>query len=228
MKLNKLDWFMVVVTFATVIALIALSGCGADNTVTLEPAPVEQPPQNPIVTTDLEMGYGAHGYWSFNNNSTMPYATESVSSKVAWGTGRIKFKIRGLDYNKLTSSDTFIFMAKLKAPNGDEGNFHYNIADKVPRLITQRFDGTCSPFCEHQAHGSVNWNPAETYAFEFAWDYTTVYMVVKDSSGNTVHSASVTSDGSYTGVDWIRVGNGVMTAYGWANTDMVVINPYLE
>jgi hypothetical protein len=118
-------------------------------------------------------------------------------------------------------------MAKLTAPSGDEANFEFNIADRVPRLISQRFDGTCPRFCEHQALGDVKWSASETYSFSVTWTAASVTCVVTDSSGKMVYNDSVPTDGAYEGYDWVRVGNGVVPPYGGSDKEITIINPTL-
>ena len=208
-------------SFALAFALFTLlTNCSGVT----DPAPAVETP----VVADIKMGYASQGYWAFDN-AVMPYTTQSVTSKTKWASGIVTFKITGLGYSALPpSADFFLFMAKLKTPNGKEGTFQYNIADLRPRLISQRFDGTCSSFCEHQSAGSVNWNPAETYSFTFTWDASNVNLEVKDSSGSVVHSGSVPTDGEYAGVSWIRAGNGVLPPYAGVKGQVYIINPTLE
>jgi hypothetical protein len=212
------DIVKIFVLFLTVFLL--LTRCSGET------SPVLQETSSAIA--DVKMGYGSQGYWAFDN-AAMPYATQSVTSKTEWASGKVTFKITGLAYSTLPpSADFFLFMAKFKTPNGKEGTFQYNIADLKPRLISQRFDGTCSSFCEHQSMGSVNWNSAETYSFTFTWDASNVNLEVTDSSGSVVQSGSVPTDGEYAGVDWIRAGNGALPPYDGIEGQVYIVNPTLE
>lgn len=169
-------------------------------------------------TTDTVYKYTVNNWYEF----------PEVNTKSDWSSGSVSFKLTGMSYDSLPAgADAFIFMAKLITPNGSEGNFQFNIADLTPRLISQRFDGTCASFCENQSHGSVYWDAAETYSFVITWSSSLVTCIVTDSAGNTVYSGSVPTDGAYAGVDWVRVGNGVMPPYGGSSSEITIINPTL-
>lgn len=174
--------------------------------------------QTPGATTAVEYKYTLNNWYEFD-----------PSTKANWSSGTISFKLRGLSYDSLpVGRDAFFFMAKLTTPSGSEGNFHFNIADRVPRLISQRFDGTCPRFCEHQALGNVNWSASETYSFSVSWTAASVTCVVTDSTGRIVYNDSVPTDGAYTGYDWVRVGNGVVPPYGGSDNEITIINPTLK
>lgn len=182
-----------------------------------------------ISATPSSGGGGDNG--GGNNYNVGEWYSFDTSGKTNWSRGSITFSITGLAYNAIPTgarNDFFLFMAKLTGGGGQEANFHYNIADRVPRLISQRFDGTCSPFCEQQSHGDVNWRAGETYTFRFEWTPSTVTCVVTDSSGRTVHDGSVDTFGAFTGVDWVRVGNGVLPPYPGVNDAITVIAPVLR
>lgn len=177
--------------------------------------------------------YGALSYWSFDNSTTMPYATESITSKTDWSAGSISFSISGLDYDSISDDDKvennyWLFWAELYAPNGKSATFIYGLAAGTSRLISQRFDGTCSPFCENQNLSTIHWDPAETYSFLFTWDASNVSVVVKNSAGDTLHSGTVSTDGVYSAVNYIRVGNQVRAGYKGTAGAVTVINPVLN
>jgi hypothetical protein len=163
----------------------------------------------------------------------MPYATESVTSKADWSAGSISFSIRGLDYNSIpddgnVQNNYWLFWAELYAPNGKGATFTYGIIAGTSRLISQRFDGTCSNWCEHQNRSTIHWDPAETYSFLFTWDSSNVSVVVKNSAGETLHSGTVSTDGAYSGFNYVRVGNEVRAGYNGTDGDVTVINPVLN
>lgn len=174
--------------------------------------------QTPGPTTDVEWKYTVNNWYEFD-----------LSTKANWSSGAISFKLRGLSYDSLPQGkDAFFLMAKLTTPGGAEANFQFNIADRIPRLISQRFDGTCPRFCENQAYGSVNWSAAETYSFAVSWTTTIVTCVVTDSTGSVVYSDSVPTDGVYSGYDYVRVGNGVVPPYGGSDNEITIINPIIK
>jgi hypothetical protein len=169
-------------------------------------------------TTDKEFKYNLGNYYEFD-----------LSSKADMSSGAISFKLRGLSYDSLPAGqDAFFLLAMLTTPSGAEGNFQFNIADLSPRLISQRFDGTCPKFCENQAIGSVNWRAAETYSFAVSWTSSTVTCLVKDSAGGVVFSQSVPTDGVYAGSKYVRVGNGVLPPYGGSANEITIINPKIS
>lgn len=181
------------------------------------PAPTPVPPP-PTVATKTYGPYGQNEWYSMD-----------VSGKTDWSHGKITFSVKGLSFDQLPrGKDGFLFMAKLKTPNGQEGNFQYNIADILPRLISQRFDGTCPRHCEEQWSDGVNWSGEETYSFVFEWTQSTVTCVVKDSAGTVMFDGKVNTFGPYVGADWIRIGNGIYPPYPAVSSAITVINPTLE
>lgn len=174
---------------------------------------------------------GGGGGGAGNHYDAGEWYAFDASVKTNWSRGIVTFSITGLDYSAIpmgAGQDFFLFMAKLTGGGGQEANFHYNIADRIPRLISQRFDGTCSPFCEQQSRGDVNWRADETYSFRFEWTASTVTCLVKDSSGTTVHDGSVDTFGAFTGVEWVRIGNGVLPPYPGLSDAIAVIAPALQ
>lgn len=147
----------------------------------------------------------------------------NAGSKTDWSSGTITFSLTGLGFDMLPpSGDCVLFLARFFTPSGAEGNFHFNIASLVPRLTSQRFDGTCSPWCDRQAPGSVAWVSTDVYTFSAVWDSATVSLIIRDSSSKVVFSGSVQTDGAYAGEDWIGVTNALVS-----NT-ITVIDPVVK
>lgn len=185
---------------------------------TPEPSPPPAPTPPPPVVVQTSFSYATNEWYEMD-----------TGGKTDWSRGKITFSIRGLAFDMLPrGKDYFLFMAKLKAPSGQESNFHYNIADLTPRLISQRFDGTCPRHCERQDIGDFHWEPGETYLFVFEWDEANVTCVVTDSKGNKAYEGIVPTYGPYAGVDWIRAGNGIFPPYPGIGSAITVINPRLE
>lgn len=180
-----------------------------------EPEPVTPPPPPPVQPS---LSYAQNEWYSMD-----------ASGKTDWSHGKITFSVKGLIFTELPrGKDGFLFMAKLKTPSGQESNFQFNIADILPRLISQRFDGTCPRHCEEQWSDGVNWRGDETYSFVFEWTQSAVTCVVKDTAGAVMFDGKVNTFGLYAGVDWIRVGNGVYPPYPAVSSAITVINPTLE
>ncbi|MBI4666834.1 MAG: fibronectin type III domain-containing protein [Nitrospinae bacterium] len=152
----------------------------------------------------------------------------SLSGAPTMTNGKLSFKVTGLSDSILPSGrDFFLMFAKMTTPSGAEGNFQIDLfidGAVNSRFISQRFDGTCSSFCERQnIHTEVSWNGSATYKFEFEWNSSTVYMLVTDaSSGATVMSGSLPTDGAYVGADYIRVGNGALSGYSGVGSTITV------
>lgn len=183
------------------------------------PAPTPAPAPAPAPVAEKTFGPYSQNEW---------YSMD-VRGKADCSHGKITFSVKGLSFAELPrGKDGFLFMAKLKTPSGQESNFQFNIADILPRLISQRFDGTCPRHCEEQWSDGVNWRGDETYSFVFEWDQTKVTCVVKDTAGAVMFDGKVNTFGLYAGVDWIRVGNGVYPPYPAVSSAITVINPRLE
>lgn len=151
----------------------------------------------------------------------------NTSGAPSFASGRVSFKVTGLDAGALNSRDFFLFFAKMVTPSGKEGNFQidlFNDGTNNARLISQRFDGTCSNFCEHHDISTgIGWDPGATYYFDIQWNSSTVSLTAMDAgSGQTVWTASVPTDGSYSGADSIGVGNPGNSAYSGINAAIIV------
>ncbi|MBI4666843.1 MAG: hypothetical protein HY751_10595 [Nitrospinae bacterium] len=152
--------------------------------------------------------YTGGQYYSFQLNNT-----------VSWAKGRISFKAKGIADNLLPGAEWWIIFGMMVTPNGREGNFQYVMWSEGAsheRLITQRFDGTCSNFCENQDRvTAISWNAATTYQFEVTWGGGVVSMVITDAdTGAPVYTyGGLTTNGDYSGASYINVGNGAFPSY---------------
>lgn len=171
-------------------------------------------------------GGGGGAGTSYNAGEWHEFPTGAKSD---WSSGVVTFSITGLAFDMLPAGkDYFLFMAKMVTPNGMEGNFQINIADLTPRLISQRFDGTCPRFCEQQDIGDIQWLIDETYSFRIEWNTSTVTCVIRDSGGNTMFNGSVNTWGAYAGAEFVRVGNGVLPPYPGLAYPINVIAPAMQ
>jgi hypothetical protein len=174
-------------------------------------------------------GGGGGGGGSGSAYNSEEFYEFPTAGKADWSVGVVTFSITGLAFDMLPrGKDYFLFMAKFVTPNGNEGNFQMNIADLTPRLISQRFDGTCPRFCEQQNIGDINWLINEVYSFRFDWNSSTVTCVIKDSGGNIMFDGFVNTWGTFAGVSFVRVGNGVLPPYLGVGYPITVIAPTMQ
>ncbi len=166
-------------------------------------------------------------------NNTANEAGETLGTRSP-AYGKLSFTITGTTNWEIGSGDAMLIFFNAMN-NGREVNWHfqyYNLGAVVEhRLTTQRFDGTCSPFCEQKSISQALQFPnsstdrSTSYHFDCMWlsgtdPITYASCDVSDPTTGTViyQTGNVDTQGNYGELSYVGVGNGGYHnagPYGW-------------
>jgi hypothetical protein len=203
---------------------LTLSSCGS-------PPPVEFTVAEPGDTTQSSCGEGhtwfdgSAPYWTyvdcgassnkFIDQSTVGASGEALGSRSVQR-GKITFSSTGThNWDIAVGTDTFSLLVHAQGHNGHEVNWHwhsYNLGAVIEsRLTAQRFDGTCSGFCEdtYITQALQYFSTEEVYDWDCSWDSGgTACTISRD--GNLIVQTATVPTGYYGALNYIGVGTGAL------------------
>ncbi|MBI5815042.1 MAG: hypothetical protein HZB29_05475 [Nitrospinae bacterium] len=207
------------------------SSASTDTTTTPEPAPTEcvAAHDNAAWTTGADCGP-----YTYANGGD--YYNFDLSGAPNFLKGRISFKVVGLDDSRLPGDMMWLIFGKMLGNGNNEANFQYAMwagGASEERIITQRFDGSCSTTLANGARGCeeqdrqtfIEWNGGTVYRFEVSWGDGIVGVKIYDSATDVnIYDGWISTHGDFYGADYIHVGNGAFPGYSWGVSGGITVS----
>ena len=166
---------------------------------------------------------GSDPFWTYSDCNPSPnkFVTQATIGEngIALGSqmvtkGRITFSSTGMSNDQIHHEGVFSLFIHAQGHQNLEVNWHWvswpSGGGLTSRLTTQRFDGTCRPFCEKnwQTTALSYISTAEVFDWDCSWDTGGAACEVTKNGNTVLASPVVTTEGPYFQLNYIGVGTG--------------------